>query len=132
MISMGFAGFTAVIAKQGLVGISGELGITVRTCFVALFILLYAVFAVSREEISHLTPTNYWWLGLSALTTAISWIFYFKAIKLGDVSTVALIDKGSFVVAVLMAWLILGEKITPRVLLGSVLILAGLLVVSRK
>jgi len=66
------------------------------------------------------------------LATAISWVFYYKAIKEGEVSTVALIDKGSFVVAVLLAWLILGERITPRVVAGCLLIVAGLIVVARK
>ena len=60
------------------------------------------------------------------------WVFYYKALKLGEVSTVALIDKGSFLVAVFLAWLLLREQITPRVLVGSALILAGLIVVSRK
>lgn len=132
LFSMIFAGFTSVIAKQGLAGISGELGLAVRTCFVFLFVLGFAALAVPREQISLLTRQNYFWLGLSGVTTAISWVFYYKALKDGEVSTVALIDKGSFVVAVVLAWLVLGERITLRVVLGSVLILAGLIVVSRR
>jgi transporter family protein len=66
------------------------------------------------------------------VTTALSWVFYYKAIKAGEVSTVALIDKGSFVVAVVLAWLVLGETITPRIIAGSALILAGLAIVARK
>lgn len=132
VISMVFAGFTSVIAKLGLDGISGELGLAVRTCFVFCFVLAFAFFAVPRQELGTLTQSNILWLALSGVTTAISWVFYYKAIKMGEVSTVALIDKGSFVVAVLLAWLILREQITPRVVFGAVLILAGLLVVSRK
>ena len=59
-------------------------------------------------------------------------MFYYKALKLGEVSTVALIDKGSFVVAVLLAWFVLGEKATVRTVLASVLVLAGLIIASRK
>jgi transporter family protein len=66
------------------------------------------------------------------VTTAASWVFYYKALKEGEVSTVALIDKGSFIVAVLLAWLILGERITLRVAAGGLLIVAGLAVVSRR
>jgi transporter family protein len=132
IISMVFAGLTSVIAKQGLTGITGELGLAVRTCFVFLFVMAFAVFAVPKAQISELTSKNYFWLVLSALTTAISWIFYYKALKLGEVSTIVLIDKGSFVVAVLLAWLFLGESITPRIAVGSLLILAGLVVVSGK
>lgn len=49
-ISMFFAGFTSVIAKQGLVGISGELGLTIRTLFVCFFVMAFAVFSVSTHE----------------------------------------------------------------------------------
>ena len=132
IISMAFAGFTSVIAKFGLDGISSELGLAVRTCFVFLFVLAFAVLVVPREELGTLTQRNMIWLALSAVTTAISWVFYYKAIKLGEVSTVALIDKGSFVVAVLLAWLLLKEQITLRVVAGMILIMTGLVVVARK
>jgi bacterial/archaeal transporter family protein len=132
IISMLFAGFTSVIAKQGLTGISSELGLAVRTCFVFVFVLAFAFFAVPRAQFSTLTSKNFIWLGLSGVTTAVSWIFYYKALKLGEVSTVALIDKASFVVAVLLAWMFLGEQITSRIAIGSVLILSGLIIVSSK
>ena len=103
-VSMFFAGFTSVIAKMGLAGISGELGLTIRTLFVCGFVLI----------------------------TALSWIFYYKALKAGDVATVALIDKGSVVVAMLLAWLVLREVITLRMVAGAALIVAGLLVIAKK
>jgi transporter family protein len=59
-------------------------------------------------------------------------VFYYKALKQGEVSTVTVIDKGSFVVAVALAWLLLGERITWRVIAGGILILAGLWIVSRR
>jgi bacterial/archaeal transporter family protein len=132
MISMLFAGVTAVVAKHGLEGISAELGLALRTCFVFAFVIGFAVLIVPREQLGLLTRHNLFWLGLSGASTAVSWVFYYKALKDGEVSTVALIDKGSFVVAVLLAWLVLGERLTPRVIIGSLLILAGLLVVSRR
>ena len=129
-VSMLFAGFTSVIAKMGLNGISGELGLAVRTVYVAVFVLIFALLFVKVSEVRLMTMQNYAWLGLSGVTTALSWIFYYKALKEGDVSTVALIDKGSFIVAVLLAWFILKEQITARVVVGCMLIGAGLLVVS--
>lgn len=132
LISMAFAGFTSVIAKQGLSGISSEVGLVVRTCFVFVFVVGFAAVVVPVAGYRSITPRNVGWLALSALTTAVSWVYYYKAIHQGEVSTVALIDKGSFVVAVVMAWLLLGERITPRVVVGSGLILVGLLVVSRR
>jgi transporter family protein len=59
-------------------------------------------------------------------------VFYYKALKVGDVATVALIDKGSVVVAMLLAWWLLKEVITMRMLLGMVLIVAGLFVIAKK
>ena len=132
ILSMLFAGCTSVIAKHGLTGITGELGLTVRTAFVAVFVFGFAAVAVPLTDWAKLTHANYLWLGLSGATTAVSWVFYYKALKVGEVSTVALIDKGSFTVAVVLAWLVLGEKITLRVGVGAGLILIGLLIVSRR
>ena len=132
LISMVFAGFTSVIAKLGLSGISGELGLAIRTCFVFIFVLAFALATVPGSQLSALARNNYLWLGLSGITTAISWVFYYKAIKEGQVSTVALIDKGSIVVSVLLAALILKEQITPRTLFGAVLMVTGLLIIARK
>ena len=132
VISMVFAGFTSVIAKLGLAGVSGELGLAVRTSFVFVFVLAFAALAVPSSQLSALSHGNYLWLGLSGVTTAVSWVFYYKAIKDGEVSTVALIDKGSMVVAVLLAFLILKEQITARTITGAALMVAGLLVIAGK
>ncbi|WP_343725092.1 EamA family transporter [Herbaspirillum huttiense] len=130
-ISMAFAGFTSVIAKLGLTGISSDLGLAIRTCFVFVFVLMFAAAVVPAAQLSAVTWQNVLWLGLSGVTTAVSWVFYYKAIKAGDISTVALIDKGSVIVALLMAVWILNEVITPAKLIGAALIAAGLLVISR-
>jgi transporter family protein len=131
-ISMFFAGFTSVIAKQGLVGISAELGLTIRTIFVFCFVTLFAMMAVTSSELSLLRKENFIWLGLSGVTTALSWIFYYKALKLGDIATVALIDKGSVIVAIFLAWLILKEIITLRIILGAYFMLLGLIIITKK
>ena len=130
-LSMFFAGFTSVIAKMGLSGISGDLGLAVRTCFVFVFVLMFAAVVVPVDQLKTLTRNNLLWLGLSGVTTAFSWVFYYKAIKMGEVSTVALIDKGSVVVALILAAVILHEVPTPAKLIGCGLIIAGLLVIAR-
>ena len=131
-ISMGFAGFTSVIAKLGLTGISGEMGLTIRTIFVFVFVLIFAIIFIPKQEFGALTPQNLFWLALSSLATFLSWLYYYRALKLGDVSTIAIIDKGSFIVAILLAWIILKEQITIRVVIGCAFILTGLFIVSRK
>ncbi|MEI6338795.1 MAG: EamA family transporter [Verrucomicrobiota bacterium] len=132
VISMVFAGVTSVIAKMGLVGISGELGLAVRTVLVFLFVMAFAVFTVPAASLGTLNQANYLWLGLSAVTTSLSWIFYYRALKDGQVSTIALIDKGSILVAIVLACVILKEQITPRIALGGLLILTGLAVIAKK
>ena len=132
IISMLFAGFTAVIAKQGLTGISAELGLTLRTLFVCAFIIFFGLLNISPAEIKTLQKQHYIWLALSALATAGSWVFYYKALKMGDVSTVALIDKGSVVVTVILAWLLFKEAITLRMMIGSILIVAGIITLAKK
>jgi bacterial/archaeal transporter family protein len=131
-ISMLFAGMTSVVAKQGLVGISAELGLTIRTIFVFLFIFLFAALAVVPAEFRNLQKTNYLWLGISSVTTALSWIFYYKALKMGNVATVALIDKGSVIVAIILAWILLKETISLRQAIGAVLVFVGILVIAKK
>ena len=113
-LSMFFAGFTAVIAKQGMVGISSELGLTVRTIFVAVFVLMFALWAVTPSEFGGLRKENYIWLGASG------------------VATVALIDKGSVLVAIFLAWLILKEAITLKTILGAGMVFLGLLIIAKK
>lgn len=131
ILSMFFAGFTSVIAKMGLAGISADLGLAVRTCFVFLFVLMFAGVVVPVDQLKTLTRENVLWLAVSGVTTAFSWVFYYKAIKMGEVSTVALIDKGSVVVAMILAAVILHEVLTPAKLIGCGLIVAGLLVIAR-
>lgn len=132
ILSACFAGFTAVIAKKGLIGISSELGLTIRTLFVCIFVIIFALFAVPPAEVKSLQKVNYIWLGLSGVATAGSWIFYYKALKVGDVATVALIDKGSVVIAILLAWWLLKEAISLQTSLGALLIVAGLFVIAKK
>jgi len=132
IVSMVFAGLTSVIAKMGLVGISGELGLTVRTIYVFLFVIAFALVAVPLSDFGQLTRANYLWLGISGVTTTLSWIFYYKALKEGEVSTIAIIDKGSMVVAVLLAFLILKEQITLRTIPGAALMVSGLLIIAKK
>lgn len=131
-IAMLFAGVTTVIAKQGLAGVSAELGIAVRTVFVFFFVMTFVAFAVPLSEIKAINQTSLLWLMVSAFTTAVSWIFFYKALKDGDVATVALIDKGSVVVAVILAWLFLKEVLTLRIVVGAAMIIAGLVVISRR
>jgi bacterial/archaeal transporter family protein len=95
-------------------------------------VLIFAAMFVSPSEVRNLQKTNYLWLGVSGLAAALSWIFYYKALKIGDVATVALIDKGSVVIAIILAWLLLKEAITLRLMIGAIFIVTGLFVIAKK
>ncbi|MFX8358687.1 EamA family transporter, partial [Acinetobacter baumannii] len=71
-------------------------------------------------------------LGVSAATTTLSWIFYYKAIKIGNVSEVALIDKASILITLFLSFLLLQEQITWKISVGTILILGGLFIIAWK
>jgi transporter family protein len=131
-ISMFFAGFTSVIAKHGMKEVSGEMAIFIRTIFVFVFISIISLITLKSSDFSSIKMASIVWFALSGLTTTLSWYFYYRALKQGDVATVALIDKGSILIAILFAWLLLRETITPRMIIGAIFIVSGLLVISRK
>ena len=94
--------------------------------------IVFGLLTIAPTELKLLQKANYIWLCLSAITTAGSWIFYYKALKMGDVATVALIDKGSVVVSVLLAWWLFKEVVTFRMIIGAMLIITGIMVISKK
>lgn len=132
LISMVFAGVTAVLAKFGMKNVTGDTALTVRTSFIFLFVWLNAVAFRQVQGLSLLTRRDFMFLGLSAATTFLSWLFYYRAMKEGSVSVVATIDKASIVVTLVLSFLVLREPFTWRVALGATLILAGLLVLVWK
>lgn len=132
LISMLFAGLTSVIAKAGLKNVAADTGNAVRTSFV--FILIWLnIFAFNNiKDFGNLTKKDVALLGISAFTTAVSWIFYYKAIKIGNVSEVTLIDKASIIVTLILSFVFLNETFTWKIAVGGLMIIGGLLVLTIK
>ncbi|RYC66734.1 EamA family transporter [Spirosoma sordidisoli] len=128
LISMLFAGLTSVIAKLGLNDISANLGLAVRTTVVFGLVLLNFVVFQNVREVGQLNARTVSFLAVSGLTASLSWIFYYKAIQIGRVTDVALIDKGSIIITILLSITLLREPVTPKLFVGGGLILLGLLV----
>lgn len=129
LLSAFFAALTAILAKAGIKGISGNLATAIRT-IVILFIAWGIVLAGGElKEIKTLTRNNIIFLLLSGIATGLSWIFYFKALETGDVSKVAPIDKLSVAIAIGLSFLILKEPIDAKTITGGALIVAGTLVI---
>jgi len=131
-ISMLFAGLTSVIAKFGLKNITGDLGVAIRTSAVLIFVWVNVLLFGHTKHLPALTKTDLLFLVFSGLTTALSWIFYYKAIKIGEVSVVAGIDKASLVVTILLSFWLLREPLTLKMVVGVLLILAGTIVLAWK
>lgn len=127
-----FAGLTSVIAKFGLKEINADLGLAI--CTAAVFVLVWVlVFAQkSWTDWQKLTPQTLTFLLLSGATTAAMWVFYYRAMKMGNVSFIAAIDKGSIVITLILSFWLLKEPITPKILVGAGLILAGMFVLVWK
>jgi transporter family protein len=127
-----FAGLTSVLAKFGLKNINADLGLAIRTTVVLIVVLLNVFAWKGIKDLAALSGKTILFLALSGLTTAFSWIFYYRAVKIGDVSMVASIDKGSIVLTILLSFLFLKEPMTPKLLVGGALILTGMIVLVWK
>ena len=133
VISMIFAGLTSVIAKFGMKGLSSDTALAIRTAVVFTIVLINAfIFQSAFKELRIAPSGNIIFLAISGITTSVSWIFYYRAIKEGPVSYVASIDKASIVVTLLLSFIILREPVTPKILLGAGCILLGMIILIWK
>jgi bacterial/archaeal transporter family protein len=132
LLSMLFAGLTSVIAKFGLKNVPSDLALGIRTTVVFALIWINAIALKHTAQMGNFTRKDILFLCASGVTTTLSWIFYYRAIKLGDVSVVSSIDKASLVITILLAFFFLKEPLTPKVLLGAGLITAGTLILVFK
>ena len=130
ILSAVFAAATAILAKVGVKGISGNVATAVRTGIVLLLAWGIVLFNGQLKETKELTRTNLIFLILSGIATGLSWIFYFKALETGNVSKVAPIDKLSVVLVMIFAFIFLGETMDLKTVLGGVLIAAGAVILA--
>lgn len=127
-----FAGLTSVLAKFGISKINSDLGVAIRTAVVFIYVIINVIVLKGTKDISQLTTKTILFLILSGITTALSWIFYYRAMKIGTVSYVAAIDKSSIVITILLSYFLLKEPMTPKLLLGAGLIFSGMIVLIWK
>ncbi|MDP4152795.1 MAG: EamA family transporter [Bacillota bacterium] len=127
VLSAFFAALTSVLAKIGIAGVNSTLATAIRTV-VVLALAWGMVFVTGQQNgIADIGKRSMLFLVLSGLATGLSWLCYYKAIQIGDVSRVAPIDKFSVVITLVMAYVMLGESISKKVIIGCVLITAGTL-----
>ena len=120
-----FASLTSILAKIGIDNVNSNLATFIRT-FVALLMSLMMVFvSKSSSDISAISKKSRIFLILSGLATGASWLSYYKALKLADVSKVVPIDKLSLVFTIFIAFIFLGENLSKKAIIGSLLIVSG-------
>ena len=131
ILSALFAGLTAILAKAGVSGISGNVATAVRTLVVLAMAWGIVLIGGQMKEVRDLSRNNIIFLVLSGIATGLSWIFYFKALETGDVSKVAPVDKLSVVFAMILAFLFLKEPVDLKVIAGGALIVLGTIIIIR-
>lgn len=125
ILSAIFAALTSILAKVGIEGINSNLATAVRTIVVVLMAWFMVFVTGNQNGIVDISKKNWIFLILSGLATGVSWLCYYKALQLGEVSKVVPIDKLSIVITIILAFIFLGEQITLKTLIGCCLIVAG-------
>ena len=127
LLSAIFAALTSILAKVGIEGVNSTLATAIRTGVVLLMAWGMVFLTDTQGGISGISGKSWLFLILSGLATGASWLCYYKALQMGDVSRVAPIDKMSIVLTLIMAFLFLHEKFTVKTAVGAALITAGTL-----
>lgn len=125
-LSACFAALTAVFAKTGVRDVNPDLAMAVRTIVVAILIVPFVIAAGKWSNPFDLPGRAKTFLLLSALATGASWLCYFRAIQVGELTKVAMVDKTSIVLVLLLSMIFLGERPSIRDWAGIALIAAGL------
>ncbi len=125
-----FAALTAILAKVGVKNVNSNLATAIRTVVILLFTWGVVFYQGVHKNISLISKFSLVFLILSGLTTGLSWLFYFKALQIGDASKVVPIDKLSLVLTVVFATLLLKEKVNVYTWVGVCVMTLGALVIA--
>ncbi|WP_425052232.1 EamA family transporter [Psychromarinibacter sp. S121] len=126
-----FAALTAILAKVGVSSADPELATLVRTLVISALLAGFLATTGRLRAIGSMSGQTYLWLAASGVATGASWVCYFRALKLGNASQVAPIDKLSVVLVAILAALFLGERLSLAGWAGVALIAAGAILVAR-
>lgn len=128
VLSAVFAALTSILAKAGIEGVNSNLATAIRTMVVVAMAWGMVFLTDAQGGIGSISKKSWIFLILSGLATGASWLCYYRALQLGDVSKVVPIDKLSVVITLILAFVFLHESFTAKSLIGAVLITAGTLI----
>lgn len=127
ILSAAFAALTSILAKVGIEGVDSNLATAVRTVVVVIMAWAMVFITSAQSGLSQISRKSWIFLILSGIATGASWLCYYKAIQLGDVSKVVPVDKLSIVITLILAFVFLHEEFTVKSVIGCILIGAGTL-----
>lgn len=128
VLSAVFAALTSILAKIGIENVDSNLATAVRTVVVVGMSWLMVFITNAQSGLSSISKKSWIFLILSGLATGASWLCYYKAIQMGEVSKVVPIDKLSIVITLILAVVFLHEDFNAKSIIGAVLITAGTLI----
>jgi len=131
-LSACFAALTAIFAKIGIQGVDSDYATLMRTVIIVFVLAAFVWHAGKWSDPRSLSPKTVLFLSLSALATGASWVCYFRALKIGEASKVAPVDKFSLVLVAVFAFAFLGERPSAREWFGIGLVASGVLVLGLK
>ena len=127
ILSSIFAALTSILAKVGIEGVDSNLATAIRTAVVLIMAWGMVFLTSAQNGIGQISQKSWTFLILSGLATGASWLCYYKALQMGEVSKVVPIDKLSVVITLFLAFIFLHEQFTSRSIIGCILIGAGTL-----
>ncbi|NLB80352.1 MAG: EamA family transporter [Clostridiaceae bacterium] len=125
LLSALFAAMTSILAKIGLESVNSNLARAIRTAVVLVMAWGIVFFTGKQHDITNITQKSWLFLVLSGVATGLSWLCYYKALQIGKAAKVVPIDKFSVVISMVLAFLILGEAVNTKTIIGGLLITAG-------
>lgn len=128
LLSAVFAALTSILAKVGIENVSSNLATAIRTVVVVIMAWGMVFLTNGQSGLAQIGRKSWLFLILSGLATGASWLCYYKAIQIGDVSKVVPIDKLRVVITLILAFVFLHEQFTVKSLIGCILITAGTMV----
>jgi transporter family protein len=129
LLSAVFAALTTILAKVGVEKVDSNLATAIRTVVILVLAWAIAIGTGATRTMANVSHRSLWFLAFSGVATGLSWLCYFKALQLGDASRVAPIDKSSLALTIVLAAIFLHEPLTMKSAIGTLLIVAGTLVV---
>ena len=132
LLSAVFAALTAIFAKVGIQDVDSDLATLVRTSIIIVVLAGFVWFAGKWTNPFHLSSKTWIFLTLSGLATGASWVCYFRALKLGEASKVAPVDKFSLVLVAIFAVIFLGERPSVRDWTGIIMVAGGVMLLAFK